>query len=205
MSFALLKQPLVTEADYLTREAAADFKSEFWYGRIYAMAGTAEPHVSINTNLFRFVDPQLDGTECRVYGKDVQVRTSPEGLLTYPDLTVVCGERQFLPRKLAVLLNPTALFEILSDSTAKADRGGKWQAYQEIESLRDYVLIAQNEPRIEHFARQEDGRWLYQSVIGLNASLTLSGVPVTLHLAEIYRNVVFSPTLFEAEDGTPPE
>ena len=110
------------------------------------------------------------------------------------------GERKFLPRKLATLLNPTALFEILSDSTAKADRGSKWLAYQEIESLRDYVLIAQEEARIEHYARQADGTWNYRMVTGLHASLTLSGVPVTLSLAEIYEDVVFPPSLFEDED-----
>ena len=200
MPNAMTEPKLYTEEEYLTLEEAADYKIEFWYGRIYAMAGTAEPHATINQNLSRFVDPQLDGTECRAYGNDVQIRTSPEGLLTFPDFTIVCGERKFLPRKLAVLLNPTVLFEILSESTAATDRIGKWRAYQEIESLRDYVLIAQKEPRIEHYARQADGRWLYQSVNGLNASLTLSGVPVTLHLAEVYRYVVFPPSLFEDEE-----
>ena len=91
MSNAIPEPRLYTEEEYLTLEEAADFKSEFWYGRIYAMAGTAEPHVAINFNLGAAVKNQLRGTECRGYGNDMQVRTSPEGLLTFPDMTIVCG------------------------------------------------------------------------------------------------------------------
>ena len=196
MSYALREQRKFTEDEYLKIEDCARFKSEFWYGRIYAMASAPEPHIIINANLGTAVGSQLIGTACREYGNDLQVRTSPDGLITYPDLTVVCGERRFLPRKNAVLLNPTAIFEILSPSTAKDDRGEKFLAYKEIESLRDYVLIAQNEPRIEHFALQENGLWLPMTALGLDASLTLSAVPVTLRLAEIYRDIVFPPALF---------
>ena len=200
MSVALREPRLYTEEEYLNLEDAAETKSEYWYGRIYAMAGTAEPHVTINLNLGSTVRPKMRGTQCRAYGNDMQVRTSPGGLFTYPDFMIVCGERQFLPRKLAVLLNPTAIFEILSPSTAAKDRNEKFTAYKEIESLRDYVLIAQDEPRIDHWARQENGEWKETIALGLNASLTLFGVPVTLTLSEIYEDVVFGPSLFEDDE-----
>ena len=167
MSFALLEPRLFTADEYLMIERNAAYKSEFWYGRIYARAGASSAHNRIQPCLSAVLVRELSGTGCTPLSSDTKVRTSPEGLFAYPDLTVVCGAEQYHDTRKEVLLNPTALFEILSDSTAKADRGGKWQAYQEIESLRDYVLIAQNEPRIEHFARQDDGRWLYQSVVGL--------------------------------------
>ena len=98
-----------------------------------------------------------------------------------------------------MLLNPTAIFEILSPLTASTDRGEKFLAYQGIESLRDYVLIAQNEARIEHFARQENGFWLPTVAAGLDASLTLSAVSLTLRSGEIYENVTFAPALPDSE------
>jgi Uma2 family endonuclease len=199
MSYALREPRLFTEEEYLTIEDAADLKSEFWYGRIYAMTGASEAHIIINTNLTVVAGIQLRGTPCQVLGNDLKVRTSPGGLLTYPDLTIACGERRLLPRKNAVLLNPTAIFEILSPSTASTDRGEKFLAYQAIESLRDYVLIAQTEARIEHFARQESGFWLPTIAAGLDASLTLSAVPLTLRLAEIYENVNFASTPSDVE------
>lgn len=201
MSYALREPRKFTEEEYLTIEDAADFKSEFWYGRIYAMASASEPHIIINANLTAIAVVGLRGTECRSYGNDLKVRTSPGGLLTYPDLTIVCGERHLLPRRNAVLLNPTAIFEILSPSTTATDRGEKFLAYQGIESLQDYVLISQNEARIEHFARQENGFWHPTTVIGLNAFLTLSAVPLTLHLSEVYERVEFAPSLFDEEFG----
>jgi hypothetical protein len=157
------------------------------------------PVILLTQGLPIAVGSQLRGTPCQVFGNDLKVRTSPGGLLTYPDLTVVCGERRLLPRKNAVLLNPTAIFEILSPSTASTDQGEKFLAYQGIESLRDYVLIAQNEAHIEHFARQENGFWLPTIIAGLDASLTLSAVPLTLRPGEIYENVNFAPALPDAE------
>ena len=199
MSNAMPEPQLITAEEYLTLERAAPFKSEFWYGRIYAMAGASSAHNKIQPCLSAAIVPQLRGTGCTAFSNDTKIRTSPEGLFAYPDLTLVCGEERYHDRKKDVLLNPIALFEILSPLTASDDRGGKWRAYQELESLRDYVLIAQNEPRIEHFARQEDGRWIYHSVLGLESALTLSAVPVTLKLAEIYENVVFPPSLLDAD------
>ena len=199
MSNALLEPRLYTAEEYLALERAADFKSEFWYGRIYAMAGAATNHSRITINLSRETSLQLKGGPCEALSSDTKVRTSDEGLFAYPDLMIVCGEMQFHDRKKDVLLNPVVLFEILSPSTAKDDRGDRWRAYQEIESLRDYVLIAQNEARIEHFAWRGAGHWDYRIVMGLDASITLSAVPATLRLAEIYENVVFSPSLFDTD------
>ena len=201
MSVALRELRLYTEEEYLNLEDAAETKSEYWYGCIYAMAGASDPHTIINYNLNGVVYMQLRGTTCQGRGNDVKVRTSLNGLLTYPDFMIVCGKPRFLPRKNAVLLNPTAIFEILSPSTAAKDRNEKFTAYKEIESLRDYVLIAQNEARIEHWARQENGTWHETVALGLDTAITLPSTPVTLHLSEIYEDVIFGPSLFDDEDS----
>jgi Uma2 family endonuclease len=193
MSAASRMPRLFTAEEYLLIERGAAYKSEFIGGEIIAMAGASENHITINFNLGPAIGPSLRGTSCRGFGNDMKVRTTPEGLFAYPDLVIVCGERQYHDAKRDVLLNPTALFEILSPSTAAFDRGEKFLLYQELESLRDYVLISQDTPRIEHYARQENNLWFPTVAIGLGSALTLSAVPVTLRLADVYENINFAP------------
>ena len=181
---------LFTADEYLMIERQASSKSEFLHGTLYAMAGASETHITLNFNLGLEVGPALRGTGCRAFGNDMKVCTSPDGLFAYPDLAIVCGDRQYHDLKKDVLLNPVALFEILSPSTAAFDRGEKFLLYQELLSLQDYVLISQDTPRIEHYARGENNLWLPTVAIGLQSSLTLSAVPVTLRLAIVYENVV---------------
>jgi Uma2 family endonuclease len=182
---------LFTAEEYLMIERNAPYKSEFISGEIVTMAGASETHITVNFNLGLAVGPSLRGTTCRAFGNDMKVCTAPDGLFAYPDLTIVCGERQYHDVKHDVLLNPIALFEILSPSTAAFDRGEKFLLYQELDSLRVYILISQDTPRIEHYARQENNLWFPTVAIGLDSALTLSAVPVTLNLADVYENVVF--------------
>lgn len=187
-----LRIPRTFSADeYLLVERNAAYKSELIGGTIYAMAGASETHITINLNLAAIVHGQLRGSNCRAFGNDMKVRTSPEGLFAYPDLTVVCGERHYHDEVKDVLTNPIALFEILSESTARFDRGDKFLMYQELDSLKDYVLIAQSEPRIEHYVLQENGLWLPTLAHGPGASVRLSSAPVVLTMDEVYENVDF--------------
>jgi len=183
---------LFTAAEYLRIERDAPYKSEFVQGMIFATTGASENHITVNFNLALAVGPALRGTGCRAFGNDMKVSTTPDGLFAYPDLTIVCGERRYHDLKRDVLLNPIALFEILSPSTAALDRGEKFLFYQELPSLKDYVLIAQDTPRIEHYSRSDNGLWFPTVAIGLQSSLALSSVAATLHLAEVYENIVFS-------------
>lgn len=191
MSYALRIPRTFSAGEYLLVERNAAYKSELIGGTIYAMAGASENHITINLNIAAMVHIQLRGSGCRAFGSDMKVRTTPEGLFAYPDLSVVCGERRFHDAARDVLVNPVALFEILSPSTALFDRGDKFLMYQELDTLMDYVLIAQSEPRIEHFVRQENGLWLPTLAHGREASITLSSAAVTLPLVEIYENVDF--------------
>lgn len=185
-------EQLITEHQYLHQERRAEGKSEFYRGQIYAMSGASRAHNLITVNLGRELSQKLKGRPCEVYVGDMKVKVNPTGLYTYPDVAVVCGEPQFDDQQNDVLLNPKIIIEVLSPSTEAYDRGDKFGHYRRLASLSDYVLVAQNRCRIEHFSRQVDGRWLLVEINDLQADFTLDSIGCTLALAEIYERVVFT-------------
>ena len=186
----------MTEAEYLAFERASDIRHEYLDGHVYAMTGASRAHNLISTYTAASLINQLRGRPCEVYASDMRVRVSATGLYTYPDVTVVYGNPQFADSALDTLLNPVLVIEVLSPSTESYDRGKKFQHYRQLESLREYVLISQDSPRVERFLRQDDGTWLLTDAAGLDASLELASVACTLALAEVYEKVTF-----EAEDA----
>lgn len=194
---AFAQHPQITPDEYLALERAADFKSEYFDGRIYQMAGASPEHSAITFNLYGEVSPQLRGTPCRGLSNDTKVRSGElatsgkKGLLSYPDLTVVCGEALFHDEHRDVLMNPKVIFEVLSPSTEVFDRTKKFFRYQTIETFTDYVLIAQDEPRIEHLIRQPDGGWLLYVVTGLENSFHIASINSTLSLSGVYDGISF--------------
>lgn len=189
----MVAQPIatMTEEEYLAFERASDTKHEYLDGRVYAMAGASLKHGRIIKNTSGRLFTRLLGGPCEAITNDLRVRISATGLNTYPDIVVLCGEPQLTDDYLDTLLNPTVLIEVLSPSTAYNDRGMKWYHYQHIESLQEFVMIAQDAPRIEHYVRQEDGRWIFAAVIGLESVIEFSSLGCKLTLAEIYANVTF--------------
>ncbi len=181
----------MTEAEYLAFERASDIRHEYLDGHVYAMTGASRAHNLISTYTAASLINQLRGRPCEVYASDMRVRVSATGLYTYPDVTVVCGNPQFADSALDTLLNPVLVIEVLSPSTESYDRGKKFQHYRQLESLREYVLISQDSPRVERFLRQDDGTWLLTDAAGLDASLELASVACTLALAEVYEKVTF--------------
>jgi Uma2 family endonuclease len=189
-------EQFITAADYLALERQAEIKSEYLNGCIYAMSGASHEHNTIVFNLARRIGNQLDGKPCRGYVNDMRVKVSPTGLYTYPDVVVVCNEPRFEDKQLDTLLNPQVIIEVLSESTEKYDRGAKFAHYQKLDSLTDYLLVAQNQPCIEHFQRQADGAWRYSTAQGLEAEIDIQNIGCVLRLAEVYERVMFpeSPT-----------
>ena len=193
----------VTPADYLTLERRAETKSEYLNGTIYAMSGASRNHNRITVNLARRLGNQLSGTPCEPFVNDMRVKVSPTGLYTYPDAVVACGEPRFEGQHLDTLLNPAVVIEVLSNSTEAYDRGEKFAHYRALESLTDYLLIAQGKPRVEHYQRQADGQWLYSVADGLEAQIEIAAIGSALRLAEIYERVEF-PASQPAPPQTPP-
>jgi len=181
-------KPYITPEQYLALERQAETKSEYFAGEIFAMAGSSPEHSLITVNTTAELVQQLREKPCNVYNSDMEVRAT-EDHYAYPDVTVVCGEAQFGGEEREVLLNPTLIVEVLSPSTEAWDRGGKFEQYRQRESLQEYVLIAQDRPHVERYARQEDGQWLLTEVNGLEAVLALPSIGGELALAEVYRKV----------------
>lgn len=150
--------------DYLSFERASDSRHEFLDGEIFQMAGESLSHSRIYINLAAEVGNALKGKRCEPLSPNMKVRTSNASLFSYPDLTIVCGEPRFHDVKKDVLTNPQVIFEILSPSTAEYDRTTKFQRYRMgNETLTDYIRVSQDKAFVEHFFKQADDKWLYQS------------------------------------------
>ncbi len=183
----------LTEAEYLTIERAAEFKSEFFEGEMFAMAGGTVQHSLIATNLAAEFRNRLKGSQCIPYNADLRIKIEATGLFTYPDLSVICGPVRFAPGTDDTVVNPAVLVEVLSDSTEAYDRGRKFEHYRQIPTLREYLLVSQKEPRIEQFIRQPEDRWLLTEAVGMEKQIEVPSLQTAISLAEIFANVDFAP------------
>jgi Uma2 family endonuclease len=176
-----------TEAEHLAFERASDAKHDYYNGQIYDLVGASYRHNLIAANAHFALRAALGECACVVLQSDQRVKL--QRAYVYPDVVVVCGEPQLADQD--TLLNPIAIAEVPSPATEAHDRGMKWEGYQRLESLRDCLLIAQDAPRVDHFARQGERQWLLTVHEGLTAVAPLLGLNIQLPLAAIYANVAF--------------
>ena len=188
------QKTLLTPAEYLARERAAEFRSEFFRGEMFEMAGASLNHSLIKGNLACETGNQLKDGPYVVLTSDMRVKVSATGLYTYPDIVIVCGEPELEDKVHDTLLNPRVIVEVLSDSTEKYDRGTKFGHYRQLPSVQEYVLVAQGHPQVERFVRQPDETWLLTTFSGLTQLFDYAAVPAKVALAEIYRGVSLSET-----------
>lgn len=182
-------QAQLTADEYLAAERASEMRHEYFDGETFAMGGASRRHNLIVTNLVRELSLQLKGEPCETFANDMRVKVRETGLYTYPDLVVVCGEARFDDEQNDTLLNPTLIVEVLSDSTEAYDRGRKFEHYRALESLTDYVLVAQSHVHVEHFSRRPEHRWLLTEIGSLEDRLRLSSIGCEIALEEIYERV----------------
>jgi len=204
---------LSTVEEYLAKERESEERHEYLDGEIYLMAGESPEHGAIGTNSGGQLYSQLRGGPCQVFSKDMKVcsgpipqsRYSTKGLYSFPDLVVVCGEPQFLDEHRDVLVNPNVIIEVLSPTTEAFDRGEKFLRYRtHLESLTDYVVVAQSRSLVEHFARQPNGQWVIAATAtDLSETVLLTSIGCTLRLSEVYDRIVF-PQPAE-EEAAPPQ
>jgi Uma2 family endonuclease len=183
-------QSYLTPEAYLILEREATTKSEYFNGQMYAMAGASRAHNLIAGNIFGELRSQLKARTCETYINDMRVKVSPTELYTYPDVVVVCDEPLFEDAELDTLLNPTVLIEVLSSSTEAYDRGEKFAQYRQVESLSEYILVAQNCVRVEHYLRQGT-QWLLTEFSKHDDVLNFVSIGCELSLREIYAKVEF--------------
>ncbi|MBX9625939.1 MAG: Uma2 family endonuclease [Gemmataceae bacterium] len=190
----------LTEDEYLAIDRAAEVRSEFYDGVMSAMSGAKMPHNRAKDNLAFRLNAALVGGPCYAVTSDMRVKVRATGFIAFPDVVVVCGEAEYEGDRTDILLNPAVLVEVLSDSTAGYDRGFKRRQYKQIPGLREYVLVAQDEPAVDRYARRPDGTWVHTDFVGLDAVLEFAGVPARVRLADIYAGVTFP----EDPPGRPP-
>lgn len=180
----------LTEAEYLAVERQAEYKSEYYQGEMFAMAGASEKHNLITLNIAAGLHGMVKNRPCKVYSSDMRIKTA--GLYTYPDVAAVCGKADFDDAARDTLLNPVLIVEVLSESTEAYDRGKKFGKYRLIPSMREYVLVAQDRPHVEVFTRSDaDARWMLSEATGPDALIELASLGCTLPLADIYSKVEF--------------
>jgi Uma2 family endonuclease len=195
-----LPKAILTEDEYLKFERAAEERHQYVDGEIFAMAGESEPHSDIFVNIVRSLGNQTDDIPSRVKAANSKVRSGPlpksrkrpAGLYSYPDVFVVCDETKYLDEFKDVILNPTAIVEILSESTEAFDRGLKFTRFQQYNpTLTDYVLVSQDRAQIEHYHREAEGAWIYRRHEGLKVTVNLPSIKCRLKASEVYKRVTF--------------
>jgi Uma2 family endonuclease len=186
----------LTPQQYLEAERVATFKSEYFDGEPFAMAGGTRSHGYIQANLYGEFWNHLRGTTCRYFASDTKVWAPEQSSFFYPDLSVVCGPAVYFGGGATmedVIENPILILEILSPSAEKFDRGRKFRMYRSIPSLKQYVLVAQDEPRVELYSKDPNGFWIYSEYASLDAIADFSAIQVQIALAHIYEQVEFNP------------
>ncbi len=180
-----------TLAEYLQLEQVENLKYEFHDGLVAAMAGGTPKHGQIQTNTSRVLGNVLiqEHKSCTTYSSDVKIAIEHSRLYFYPDLSVVCGDLQTSTQVSNAIVNPILIIEVLSEGTEAFDRGKKFYYYRKIPSLREYVLISQEEAIVDVYSRTSENIWQLRSYSGMKGELSLHSLDVSIKLAEIYRNV----------------
>jgi hypothetical protein len=185
---ALPKISYYSPQAYLQMEREADYKSEYFHGEIFAMAGASENHNMVSRSVSGSLFNHLRGKKCTHYTADMKLHIPANTLYTYPDLMVVCGDKKFLDGEKDVIMNPIIIIEILSKSTEAYDRGEKFALYRSIPSLREYVLISSTSIRAEVMRKENElGLWFLASEAdSLEGSILIKNIELELSLSDIY-------------------
>ncbi|MDB9419884.1 Uma2 family endonuclease [Microcystis aeruginosa] len=185
----------LTPEEYLQFEEKSPIKHEYIDGQIYAMAGTTDTHNIIGLNFTFIIRNHLRGSDCRVYFADVKVRLEKRNHFYYPDIIVTCDDRD---RETATYKRfPKLIIEVLSDSTEAFDRGDKFNDYQTLESLQEYVLVNSKHQRVETFRRGEQGLWILQTY--QEESFSLQSINLTASFRDLYEDVTLETVNYSVE------
>jgi Uma2 family endonuclease len=180
-----------TLAEYLELEEAAEYRSEFYNGEIYAMAGGTPAHSRIASNCNYGLTDAFEEKGCDVYDPSLMIQVEELNIVLYPDASVVCGPLDSDPSTPNLIRNPSLILEVLSKGTSKYDRSGKFIKYQMIPSLQTYVLVEQKEPRVYVGHKNTQGEWSFSNYFGLEAIVELTPFGVSIAMAQIYKRIKF--------------
>ncbi len=179
-----------TVQEYFALERTSDTRHEYVDGEILAMAGETPTHNRIAGNIYLSLEIAFGTRPCQAYFENVRARVSSTRY-RYPDIAALCGEAIFDRERPPSLLNPSVIFEVLSTSTEGSDREDKFNEYRQLESLTDYLLVAQDRIEVAHYTRQSARQWMVTIYMEPEDSLTLPSLGVDLTLTDVYRKIVF--------------
>jgi Uma2 family endonuclease len=184
---------MYTLQEYLARETQSPQKNEFFNGQIIQMPGSKFKHNEISANMISLVKWAIKPLpqKFRVITSDQKIYIEAENIAVYPDVLVICEAPQYWNQREDLIVNPLLVVEVLSRSTRKYDRGDKFMLYQLLPSFKEYVLIEQNKPCVESWYQQSDKTWNKLIVNGLENTIPLRTLGVTIALEDIYENIVF--------------
>jgi Uma2 family endonuclease len=186
-----LRKTFISAEEYFEIEEAAEYKSEYYHGEMFAMSGALVNHNLIVGNAFAGLHNLLRNSDCFVFPSDIRVELDKARHYAYPDVSVVCGDIRCADGRKDTIVNPVLIIEVLSESTQEYDRGLKFKAYQNIPSLKEYILIDQYSCSVEHFFKDESGRWIAEKLDNPEDTLKLRSVDAEVSLRAIYHRVKF--------------
>ncbi|QTA92153.1 Uma2 family endonuclease [Desulfonema magnum] len=185
------EKKMISPEEYFKMEQTSEYKSEYYQGDIFAMSGASVNHNLIVSDVITALNTALRGSDCVVFPSDIKVQADELQHYTYPDISVVCGDIEFIADHDDIIVNPVVIVEVLSESTADYDRGSKFKAYRKISSLRNYILIDQYGYSVENFFKNKEDKWELEEFENLNEVVKIKSVGVELSLENIYYHVHF--------------
>jgi len=194
MKNTTIHKGIYTREEYLALEAQNEFRSEYYEGEIFAMAGGSWNHNLIATNVSGELRNLLRDKDCIAMNSELKICLNHSDSYVYPDVSVVCGQPDYHDDRVDIITNPTIVIEVLSPSTADFDRQGKFLRYIQLPSLEEYVIIDSREIFVQVFKRQLEGKWLTTLYKSLDSEVVLETIEVSVPMREIYFKVEFEQT-----------
>lgn len=183
----------ISIAEYIAISQEQNQKYEYHDGNIFAMAGGSINHGVIGSNLLDEIGSRLKSkkSNCFPLNSDVRLHIKTRNKILYPDVMVVCGEIERSETEKESIINPTVIIEVLSDTTEGYDRGDKYYFYQQISSLKEYILVAQDKKQVDVFRRGNENMWRFTRYEAVDQTLKIESIDVAIPFELIYRNVEF--------------
>ena len=198
MSTAPTSKRYYTPQEYLELERSSQNKYEYWHGEVFAMSGVTPEHDRIAEEIRRHLGNHLAGHRCEVFSSDMRVKMNETNVYTYPDASVACDAEFDTISGVKALTNPVIIVEVLSETTEAIDRGKKLGKYIHIPTLREYVIVSQDERRVDHLIRTDEDNWRLTVHTNADSTLRLESISFDLKLSDIYRRVTFPPASEES-------
>ncbi|MCP4350842.1 MAG: Uma2 family endonuclease [Desulfobacterales bacterium] len=184
-----VEKKFISPEEYFMMEESAEYKSEYYHGEIFGMSGASVNHNLITSNVIISLGNSLQNSSCLIFPSDIKVQMDKDRHYAYPDVSVVCGDIEYVENRNDIIVNPVVIFEILSKSTKDYDRGSKFTAYRNITSLKDYILIDQYSIFVEHYFKQGENEWGLKVFKNISEQINIRSIGAELFLTSVYKNI----------------